>query len=873
MSRSESDIYSPLSNFQKFFTLFSFLIFWIIILSSSVLIRKILEPLRLLKEATNEIRAGNFNIPVQIKTGDEIEELADSFNEMSQQLDGQFTLLRKAKENTERSNKKLLKSNKLLEQANKKATIMTKRAQMANKAKGEFLANMSHEIRTPLNAIINISDFLAGTDLEPKQNEYLKIIRTSSRSLIEIVNDILDLTKIESGKLKFDKIQVSAIEIIDEIATMFLDKMQEKEIEFDIDIASDIPRKIIADPTRLRQVLVNLISNAVKYTDKGKISITVQNQSTDKNHIDLLFCVKDTGIGIHPKDQEKLFDAFTQADGSSTRKYGGTGLGLTICKKIVDMMGGKIWVESVSGQGSSFYFTARFKPIAPDLEHHILIPENLKNLNVLIVEEHPIKQQILKHHLESFNFRIQTAECVMSAMEMIQTPIDGEGFDLVVMDIKQPDMDGITAARRIKNEIKDSAPSIIIINANPRKNDIKAVEEAGIEKFLVKPINQSKLYDAIMNIFGYETNGQSRNLIDFSLPQAYQNLPILLVEDNSVNQMVATEILECAGFSVDHAENGIEAITALENKTYEAVLMDIQMPEMDGTEATFNIRNKLNMTDLPIIAMTAHAMKGDKEKYLAKGMNDYISKPIDRNRLFTVLKRNIPHLKQLPLKNITKPQPELECKDIRSVSLRGVDVQKGIERIGTSLDEYLNILNKFCTNHNDIADEIHKLISIKDFDAVKIKIHSLKGAAGNVSATEISSAAYALKDAIESEDEIRIRSTLQSIDKAFKQLTKSLGSVIKKNDNEKFPDNIKNDPDPSRLPILFQNLDKAIEEIDPVGSEYHLSQIQQIMPLNGFKEKLETLGECINSYDFDNAQKISRSISAELTKGENCIGQ
>ena len=312
-----------------------FFIFWIILLSSSILIRKILEPLRSLKEGANHIREGNFSSPVKIKTGDEIEDLANSFNEMSRQLDGQFKLLKKAKKDTEFANKKLLKSNKLLEQANKEARIMTKQAQLANKAKGEFLANMSHEIRTPLNAIINISDFLSGTNLEAKQSEYLKVIRTSSKSLIKIVNDILDFTKIESGKLKFEDMQVSPIEVIDEIATMFIDKIQEKEIGFDIDIAPDIPRKIIADPTRLRQVLVNLISNAIKYTDEGTISITVQNQSTDKNYIELLFCVKDTGIGVNPEDQEKLFDAFTQADGSSTRKYGGTGLGLTICRKIV----------------------------------------------------------------------------------------------------------------------------------------------------------------------------------------------------------------------------------------------------------------------------------------------------------------------------------------------------------------------------------------------------------------------------------------------------------------------------------------------------------------------------------------------------------
>ncbi len=455
--------------------------------------------------------------------------------------------------------------------------------------------------------------------------------------------------------------------MIGEVCDMFFEKIAEKNSELILDIDPDVPGKVIGDPFRLRQILVNLTSNAFKFTDQGEICIQCSVNSNQANSheptdcIELLFCVRDTGIGIDKEIQDKLFEAFIQADGSITRKYGGTGLGLAICKRIVNMMDGEIWVDSKPGEGSVFFFTARFKTIANDVLSESVVPNELKNFKVLIVEDNLSVLEIMKELVESFGFRTEIAKSAEEALSAYHRSVRMEHFDLIIMDFKLPDMDGITVSEKIKKETRIKAPPIIIISGYIRENDIRRAKEVGVESYLIKPIKQSQLFNTILEIFGYKRFAPEKSYTDLAFPEEFSDIHILVVEDHPINQRVVTEILQMSGIYVDCAVNGLEAVQSVRKKNYDAVLMDIQMPIMDGIEATRRIREiedyrgrglEDGQTDtflplyssnpsLPIIAMTAHAMSGDRKKCLEAGMNDYISKPINRKELFSALRRNI----------------------------------------------------------------------------------------------------------------------------------------------------------------------------------------------------------------------------------------
>jgi CheY-like chemotaxis protein len=498
-----------------------------------------------------------------------------------------------------------------------------------------------------MNAIIGMSDLLANTELNRKQKEYLSIVRSSGRSLLSLINDILDFSKIDAGKLEFETIPFMIRDLVEDVSDMFLEKVKEKRIELIVDIDPEVPHQVIADPMRLKQVLSNIIANAFKFTHQGEIEITIKKLLETPETTELLFSIKDSGIGIDPALHEKLFDAFSQADGSTTRKYGGTGLGLTICKKIVHMMGGEIWVESTPGKGSRFSFTARFKtPPQETVSTRYPLPEALGHLKVLLVEDNLSTSGVLSRFLSSFGLSVEIADSAEKALEIYEKSIDGSHFGLILMDVMLPGMDGVTASEKILNTPRGiKAPPIIIISASSDDQSIQRSRKLGISSYLVKPIKQSHLYDTIMEVLGVGMALPHRTVVATAfIPKKYSDLLILLVEDNFINQMVAMEILSTAEISVDTANNGLEAVKMVQEKRYHAVLMDLQMPEMDGLEATETIRKKLKMTDLPIIAMTANAMQEDREKCMAAGMNDYVPKPIESENLFSVLEKNIPRL-------------------------------------------------------------------------------------------------------------------------------------------------------------------------------------------------------------------------------------
>jgi signal transduction histidine kinase/DNA-binding response OmpR family regulator len=507
-------------------------------------------------------------------------------------------------------------------------------AEDATKAKSEFLANMSHEIRTPMNAIMGMAHLAMKTDLTAKQYDYLKKVDISAKSLLGIINDILDFSKIEAGKMDMEAVDFQLEDTLDNISTLVGIKTQEKGLELLFKTDPAVPRALIGDPLRLGQILINLSNNAVKFTDTGEIVVSTELVKKDKAQVALKFSVHDTGIGMTAEQAAKLFQPFAQADSSTTRKYGGTGLGLTISKRLAEMMGGEIWVESESGQGSTFSFTANFGLGKEKAKKRFRPSQDLRDMKVLVVDDNATSRDILQEMLESFTFEVTVAASGPEGITELESAKEDKPFELVVMDWKMPGMDGIEASRRIKNLTGLSKiPAIVMVTAYGREEVMQQAEGVGLEGFLLKPVSPSMLFDATMQAFG-ETVPETSRVAQRHEQEAealkhIRGAHVLLVEDNEINQQVAKEILEGAGLNVAIANNGQEAVNAVKETNYDAVLMDVQMPVMDGYTATRKIREwELKATEpkdrkegsapspqsseLPIIAMTAHAMTGDE---------------------------------------------------------------------------------------------------------------------------------------------------------------------------------------------------------------------------------------------------------------------
>ena len=554
-----------------------------------------------------------------------------------------------------------------------------------------------------------------------------------------------------------------------EIPEVFIERMSRKQLEMITDIADDVPDRLISDPLRTRQVIMNLVSNALKFTQRGEICISVEVKNQDTDSIELLFCVRDTGIGIPPHLKGRLFDVFTQADGSTTRKYGGTGLGLAICKRIVRMMGGEIWVESQPGEGSRFWFTAFFQVADDESVRKLVVPKSLRNARVLIVDDNRITLHVIKRLVESFGCRAVIAGSGEEAVALYAETLADDPMDLVLMDIGLPGIDGITAVGRIWELNQGSRVPVIIISASGSENEMRRATEAGIGHYLLKPVKHSRLFDAIVEALGFKPPSQGTEPPKLVTPDHFSKLSVLLVEDNPINQKVASEILRLGGIEPAIAENGEAAVAAVKAGRFDLVLMDIQMPEMDGREATSVIRNDLGLTDLPIIAMTAHTMEGDRDRCLAAGMNDYVSKPIDPELLFKTIGNvvegggydNI----SLPSQENDPYEPEPSHDD-----LPGLDLAEGLARVGGSRELYQDILNEYCDFYKEVIPEFKALIEREDFDTARKKAHSLKGAAGNISALDLKLAAETLETACLEGDPVRSGESVEEVEKFLRQL-------------------------------------------------------------------------------------------------------
>ena len=612
----------------------------------------------------------------------------------------------------------------------------------ASKAKTEFLANMSHEIRTPMNGIMGMAELMSDIRLTDDQRDYLSTIQSSADALLRLLNDVLDFSRIEAGKFELDDIDFSLVETIDNMAELLTLRAAKKGLKFNYQIASELPPMLFGDQNRLRQIILNLAGNAIKFTSDGEINIDVQQESRNDDQVCLQFSIRDTGIGIEPDKQQSIFDAFNQADASTTREFGGTGLGLAISSQLVSMMGGRIWVESVPGEGSTFHFTAELK-VSNKVKKPRAEVVDLHDLNVLVVDDNETNRKIFEETLKNWRMQPTSVDSGKAGLEALAESFQSERqFDIILLDYMMPEMDGFEFAERVLANPQFEESRIIMISSASIAGHLKRCRQIGIHRYMTKPVIQSQLLDALLDVLGEEY--QTRiNHESSQYPECVSSrkLNILLAEDGVINQRVAVGLLSKHGHDVVVATNGQLAVDSWEAGSFDVVLMDMQMPEMDGYEATAVIREKESVSGChtPIIAMTANAMKGDREKCLSAGMDGYIAKPFNRTDLFAALDEFVPAesgtLMPQAVADLTEsePEPVEESAEIGTSNLNEhadvIDLEVAMDRIHGGMDSVKKMAEILMTECPKMVQEVRD--SIESGEAVRIQraAHTLKGSA------------------------------------------------------------------------------------------------------------------------------------------------
>jgi two-component system sensor histidine kinase/response regulator len=745
-------------------------------------------------------------------------------------------------------------------------------AEAATRAKSNFLANMSHEIRTPMNAIIGLSRLALKRSPSLKQQDYLNKIQSSARTLLGIINDILDLSKIEAGRLEINNTIFNLDKLMQNVSTVTALKAQEKGLTLSFNRDPDVPLLITGDPLRLGQVLVNLIGNAVKFTDAGEIIVEIKKIPKEKRKQALLeFSIRDTGIGMTPEQASIIFSPFTQADGSMTRRYGGTGLGLAISKQLVEQMGGTISVVSSFGVGSTFTFTILQGPGEKKRGRKEGYLVSLKALKVLVVDDSEEDRSIVAAMLSDLSCK---SICVDSgAMALSELEKKKNRFDLALIDWNMPDMDGLELAEQIKKHPDlTKVPKIILITAYGWEETSGRAEELEIEGFLVKPIDKSILFDTIMGILDQENeylrDAQRIGEAASNEMALIRGARILLVEDNEINRQVAKEILEGAGFVVELADNGLEAIERVADTAapLDALLMDIQMPGMDGFEATRNIREKLQNVVLPIIAMTAHVMEPDRQNCFQAGMNDYVPKPIDQEQLITTVARWIkPRGGKFPVAK-KREQPRTTLARELPNSLPGINIKTALKRMSGNKQLLVKLLLVFANDYAGAAENIRKALTDENIDLARRLTHSLKGISGNLSADEVFAASQDLEEAIKKGGKGHADLCLVKLEKALKKVINAVNKLSLKQNTQKGPVVLQREtlPDPERIGPVLLEIHHLLNKNSLTARKTFMALKEQFNSGESGTFLLDDLEDALNRMDFKSARKHILSVAAAL---------
>ncbi|MBU2970750.1 response regulator [Pseudoalteromonas sp. C2R02] len=740
-------------------------------------------------------------------------------------------------------------------------------ADEANKAKSDFLANMSHEIRTPMNAIIGMSHLALQTALNRKQQNYIEKVHRSAESLLGIINDILDFSKIEAGKLEIEQTEFYLDDVMHNLANIVGLRAEEKGLELHFNIASNVPSFMAGDPLRLGQILTNLGNNAVKFTPEGgQIVFNINVSSEQDMKTTLQFSVVDTGIGMSDEQLGRLFQSFSQADTSTTRKYGGTGLGLAISKKLTELMNGKIWVESIENEGSTFHFTADFSVAHEASPRKQQAISSLGELKVLVVDDNATAREILGSMLESFGMKPIITSTGQQAIDLLNKHDKTSPFEVAIIDWKMPILNGVETIANFQNntELKNQ-PTVIMVTAFGKENVVNSATNVDISGFLTKPVTPSSLLDSIMLALGKEIiTGRRNNLGQATASPAIEKLQgakVLLVEDNEINQELALELLTENGLIVQVAEDGQQALDILATKEFDGVLMDCQMPVMDGYTATLHIRRDKTLSGLPIIAMTANAMAGDKEKVLACGMDDHISKPINVAAMFNTMAKWI--IPSEPTAKNENTETSALTAEIVLPELKSLDVEKGLAGMQNNKKLFLKLLLRFREANYTFPQQFNDALNTSRQDAHRLA-HTLKGTSGSIGAIDVQQAALKL-EALSTPDN-DITDISNALTEVTAQLSPVLSELAQLNDSQLHNTQAYGYPiDHKKLLIRLNDLHVLLEDYDTDATDI-MEEIEPSISTLGFNDTFNSLAKAVDSYDFDSALEKLSELKTRCTE-------